>query len=185
MTSGKAVKQRWRTMHKKKDFNPLLFMVSNNLPLDKICGTFPIIFKDYRRLSHALRISWAFYLTMRMKKLSNEPFHQRRANKVFALKGKNHLTAIFTHIYSQLRRKNVQNEKDIIKCLKNSLCYHVSEAMDQEELPEGDHFNLVPFAMRPLIFDRLKKEKKINFFFPYYNQKSYVKRSQRISFLIH
>jgi hypothetical protein len=165
MTSGKAVKQRWRTMHKKKDFNPLLFMVSNNLPLDKICGTFPIIFKDYRRLSHALRISWAFYLTMRMKKLSNEPFHQRRANKVFALKGKNHLTAIFTHIYSQLRQKNIQNEKDIIKCLKNSLCYHVSEAMDQEELPEGDHFNLVPFAMRPLIFDRLKKEKKINFFF--------------------
>ncbi len=164
MTAGKEVKTRWKTMHKKKDFNPLAFMVHNNLPLNKICGTFPIIFKDYRRLSHSLRISWAIYLTMRMKKLTREPFKQRRANKLFGLKGKNHLTAIFAHIYSQLRQLNVVGEKEIIKCLKNSLCYHVSEAMDQEELPEGVQFNLIPFAMRPFI-NKLDKEKKINFFF--------------------
>ena len=164
MTAGEEVKLRWKTMSKKKDFNPLLFMVHNNLPLDKICGTFPIIFKDYRRLAHALRISWAFYLTMRMKKLGDEPFLQRRANKLFALKGKNHLTAIFSHIYSQLRQNKVEDEKDIIKCLKNSLCYHVSEVMDQEELPEGHHINLVPSAMRRLI-ERLDKKGKIDFFF--------------------
>jgi hypothetical protein len=164
MTSGKAVKQRWRTMHKKKDFNPLNFMILNDLPLNKICGTFPMIFKDYRRLSHSLRISWAFYLTMNMKKLTREPFEQRRSNMTFSLKGKNHLTAIFIHIYSQLRHLNVKGEKEIIKCLKNSLCYHVSESMDQDELPEGTHFNLVPYKMRPFI-NNLDKKKKINFFF--------------------
>jgi len=164
MTAGREVKNRWKAMHKKKDFDPFKFMVTNNLPLDKICGTFPVVFRDYRRLSHALRMSWAFYLTMKMKKLSDCSFSQRSKEKSFVLKKKNLLTIIFVHIYSQLKSLEISDEKKIVKCLKNSLCYHVSESMDQEELPEGEHFDLVPIPLRSL-FGALGKEEKINFFF--------------------
>lgn len=164
MKASKEVKVRYKTLHKKKGFSPLHFMLENDLPLDKICGTFPLIFNDYRRVSHSLRMAWAFYLTLRMKRLDRVAFNQRTKDKTFRPKMKNHLTILFVHIYSQLRSLGISDEKSIIKCLKNSLCYHVSDAMDQEEMPEGTYFNMVPFELRGHL-SRLSTEQKVNFFF--------------------
>nr|UJQ92774.1 MAG: putative RNA-dependent RNA polymerase [Narnaviridae sp.] len=174
MKAGRDVKTRFQTMKKRKDFDPLLFMLENKLPLDKACGTFPLVFDDYRLVSHSLRMAWAFFLTMRMKKLDRIKFNQRFKDKTFHPKVKNHLVAVFTHIYSQMRRFHYSSEKDLIKCLKNSLCYHVSDSLDQEEKPEGDHFNMVPFEFRPH-FDHMGKEEKVNFFFSLLQSKSLCK----------
>lgn len=89
MSAGREVKTRFKAMRKKKGFDPLLFMLKNKLPLDKISGTFPVIFRDYRRLSHSLRMAWAFYLTMRMKKLDKHAFSQRSKGGTFCLRRKN------------------------------------------------------------------------------------------------
>lgn len=164
MSAGREVKTRFKAMRKKKGFDPLLFMLKNKLPLDKISGTFPVVFRDYRRLSHSLRMAWAFYLTMRMKKLDGHAFSQRSKGGTFCLRKKNLFTLLFIHIYSSLKQNNVSDEKSIVKCLKNSLCYHVSDAMDQEELPEGTTIDLVPFPLRSL-FSNLGRERKVNFFF--------------------
>jgi len=145
MKAGREVKTLYKSLRKKSDFDPLCFMISNNLPLDKINGTFPMVFEDYRKVSHSLRMAWAFYLTMRMKGYEKVSFSQRCKGHSFRLKSKNLLTILFIHIYSQMKFLDISDEKLIIKCLKNSLCYHVSEALCQDELPEGIHFNMIPF----------------------------------------
>lgn len=174
MKAGREVKNRYDSLKKRKDFDPLLFMISNNLPLDKICGVFPLVFNDYRRISHSLRMAWAFYLTLRMKKMDRVSFNQRMKDKTFKPKMKNHLTAIFVNIYNQLRKKGVKDEKDIVKCLKNSLCYHVSDSLSQDELPEGDRINLIPFQLQGH-FAKLCLEQKVNFFFSLLQSKALCK----------
>jgi len=174
MSMGREVKNRYNTLKGKKGFKPLQFMLENDLPLDKICGTFPLVFEDYRRVSHALRMAWAFFLTMKMKKLDKVPFNQRMKDKTFKPQLKNHFTIIFTHIYSQLKILGIKDEKSIIKCLKNSLCFHVSLSLNQEELPEGDHFNMIPYQLRYQI-DQLEEKEKVNFFFSLLQSKSLCK----------
>lgn len=174
MKADKGVKTLYKTLKGKKDFDPLTFMLDNGLPLDKASGTFPLIFDNYRLVSHSLRMAWAFYLTMKMKKLDRVAFNQRFKDKVFRPKAKNHLTELFIHIYSQMKSFNFSSEKKMIKCLKNSLCYHVSDSMDQDELPEGDHFNMVPFQFRSN-FSALNQEEKVNFFFSLLQSKSLCK----------
>jgi len=164
MKAGREVKTLYKSLRKKSDFDPLCFMISNNLPLDKINGTFPMVFEDYRKVSHSLRMAWAFYLTMRMKGYEKVSFSQRCKGHSFRLKSKNLLTILFIHIYSQMKFLDISDEKLIIKCLKNSLCYHVSEALCQDELPEGIHFNMIPFPLRPF-FDSLEEQESVNFFF--------------------
>jgi hypothetical protein len=174
MKAGKEVKVRYNTMKKRADFCQLSFMVENNLPLDKICGVFPMVFADYRRVSHSLRMAWAFYLTMRMKKMEKVAFNQRTKDKVFRPKAKNLLTVLFVHIYSQLQSLGITEEKSIIKCLKNSLCYHVSESLSQDELPDGPHFNMIPFELRGF-FAKLDLEARVNFHFSLLQSKSLCK----------
>lgn len=174
MASGREVKTRFNTLKKNKDFDPVQFMVLNGLPLDKACGTFPLIFEDHRLVSHSLRMAWAFFLTMKMKKLDRIQFNQRMKDKTFRPKIKNHLTTIFLHIYFQLKAFGFQDEKKLIKCLKNSLCYHVSDSMDQEEKPLGDRFDMVPNAFRPQ-FDKMTKVQKVNFYFSLLQSKALCK----------
>lgn len=161
-------------MKKRKDFDPLLFMIQNNLPLDKICGTFPLVFKDYKVVSHALHMAWAFLLTMRMKKLDRVAFNQRTKDKSFRPKMKNLFTILFVHIFSQIKTLRLKDEKAIVKCLKNSLCFHVSEVLAQEELPTGTHFNMIPFELRKY-FKELEQGERIDFFFSLLQSKDLCK----------
>jgi hypothetical protein len=160
------VVDRFKLMRKRegKDFNFLQFLVTNSIPLDTISGCYPLVFTDYRRIVHSLRLSWAFYLTLKMKKVDNFAFPQRTRNGSFSRRNKDHLSEIFIHLYSSLCKLGITDEKKIIKCFKNSLCYHVSTSLEQTELPEGDRFNLVPIQFRGY-FRLMGEEKKVNFFF--------------------
>jgi len=157
----KTLKKRGKESN---DFNLLEFCVENKIPLDTINGHYPMIFKDYRRIAHSLRLSWAFYLTLQMKDYGKFSFPQRTRNGSFVRKNKNHLSEIFIHIYTSLKKGGINEEKDIVKCLKNSLCFHVSISMDQSELPEGKRIDLVPNQFRGF-FKSLKEEERVNFFF--------------------
>ena len=172
-TGNREIKNRYKLLANRKGFDPIKFLVMNDIPLDKICGIFPMVFTNYRLVAHTLRITWAFYLTMRMKKLHKLEFGQRIRGKTFILKSGNQLTAIFIHIHSHLQELTV-DEKSIIKCLKNSLCYHVSLSLNQDELPEGTSFDLVPDPFRNF-FKGLEKSEKINFFFSLLQSKALCK----------
>lgn len=157
---------RFKLMRKRegKDFNFLKFLITNSIPLDTISGCYPLVFRDFRRIIHSLRLSWAFYLTLKMKKFDNFAFSQRTRKGYFMRRNKDHLSEIFIHLYSSLCKLGISDEKRIIKCFKNSLCYHVSTSLEQTELPEGDRFDLVPLQFRGF-FRLIESEKKINFFF--------------------
>jgi len=158
----------YRTLKKRdkksNNFNLLEFCVKNKIPLDTINGQYPMIFKDYRRIAHCLRLSWAFYLTLKMKDCGNFSFSQRTRKGSFMKKNSNHLSEIFIHLYTSLKKEGINEEKDIVKCLKNSLCFHVSVSMDQSELPEGKRIDLIPTHFRGF-FRKFSEEKRINFFF--------------------
>lgn len=147
------------------------FCQENKLSLDNVDNFLPLLFEDYRKVIHCLKLSWAFYLTLKMYKFDDFPFLQRvrkdRGNlwcKTHRSKKGNYLSCIFVHLYSSLSKLGISDEKSIIKCFKNSLCYHVSESLDQDELPEGSRFDLVPYHFRHKIHG-LEYEKKIKFFF--------------------
>lgn len=160
------VVDRFKTTRKREKgkFSFLKFMVENSIPLDTMNGSFPLVFDDYRRIVHCLRLSWAFYLTLKMKLVEDFPFSQRTRRGTFKLIGKDHLTEIFIHLYSSLKKKKIKDEKSIIKCFKNSLCFHVSISMEQTELPQGERIDLVPHQFRPR-FRKFSGEEKVNFFF--------------------
>lgn len=162
-SASREMKRKYSSCKKRENFSPLEFVIQNDIPLDKITGVFPMVFDNYRLVSHSLRMAWAFYLTLRMKKMDKMNIRQRIRGGRFSLHSKNLLTVLFIHIHSNLSKLE-NSEKKWIKCLKNSLCYHVSESMDQDERPEGDRFNLVPVLLRP-IFNQLKYDEKVNFFF--------------------
>ena len=165
MSADREVKQRYKSMKKQDNFCPVSFMIENSLPLDKINGIFPVIFDNYRLVSHSLRMAWAFLLTMKMKKVDRFSFPQRLKNKTFRPKRKNIFSALFIHIFASLSELCPgRDEKKYIKCLKNSLCLHVSEELDQKELPEGSSFNLVPPHFRSH-FKKFGKQERIEFFF--------------------
>lgn len=167
----KPIKQRFKIVSREKDFSYSQFMIQNKICFDNISGECPMIFDDYRTVLHSLKLSWAFLLTLRMKNLGGFSFPQRFRNGTF--KGTNHgyFSEIFSHIYTSFKKCNLTEEKEIIKCLKTSLCFHVSEELGQSELPEGNRFNLLPISFRGF-FRRLDKDKKINFFFSLLQSKS-------------
>lgn len=140
------------------------FLEVNNIQLDMIDGFFPMVFEDYRLVVHSLRLSWAFYLTLRMKRFSFT-FVQRTRKGLMKKKEGNYLSEIFYHILTSFQKLSFNNEKEIIKCIKNSLCTHVSIVLDQEELPQGVSINLVPPHFRGFFRDKLGKEDSVNFFF--------------------
>lgn len=159
------VKDRFLSLRKqkKKTFSYSEFAIANSIPYDTICGEFPIVFRDYRRTIHCLRLSYAFYLTMVMTNHVKFTFPNRVRQGHFK-KVNTYLSEIFVHLYCSLRREKITDEKKIIKCFKNSLCYHVSQCLDQKEFPEGQRMDLIPIAFRPY-FRKLEPDQKIRFFF--------------------
>jgi len=177
-SAGGNIKKRLLSLEKSnvlsvsKPEGYMRFCQENKLSLDDVNGSlFPLLFEDYRKVIHCLKLSWAFYLTLKMYKLDNFSFLQRvrkgRGNVWYKthkfLKG-NYLSCIFIHFYSSLNKLGISDEKSMIKCFKNSLCYHVSESLEQDELPEGDRFDLIPYHFQTIIF-RLEYKQKIKFFF--------------------
>jgi hypothetical protein len=171
--ADRGLKEKFKSVSKRKDFNPLRFVIENDIPLDKISGVYPMVFNNYRLVSHSLRMAWAFYLTLKMKKMERISYNQRFRKGDMKSTPKNLFTTLFVHIWTHLSQLE-NSEKKWIKCLKNSLCRHVSIAMDQEELPEGDHFNMVPIQLRNF-FRGLEKRTRINFFFSLLQSKSLCK----------
>nr|UJQ92776.1 MAG: putative RNA-dependent RNA polymerase [Narnaviridae sp.] len=118
-----------------RKFNYLDFCLANGINLDLICGTFPLKFKNFRFVSHCLRISYSIYLTFRMHGLFGKvKTRQRKRGGRLEWNPGNLFSKIFIHFLMNL--KNCKDESELIKTLKNSLCYYVSEALEQEEKPE-------------------------------------------------
>lgn len=114
-------------------FNLLEFALKNGIKLDSICGTFPLKFRNFRFVAHSLRISYSLYLTFRMHGLGTLKFRQRTRGGVWKFENTNLFSKIFQHILSSVSK--CKDELDLIKSLKNSLCFYVSDVMDQEEKP--------------------------------------------------
>lgn len=161
---------RFRTLVKRKDFSYHQFMSRNSISFDRITGVFPMVFSDYRLTLHVLRLSWAFYLTLKMCDLDRFGFPQRVRDHSWKRRSGNHLTQLFIHLFSSFKQLDL-DEKSLIKCIKNSLCFHVSESLEQMELPEGDRINLVPVSFRGY-FASLSSQKRIKFFFSLLQSKS-------------
>jgi hypothetical protein len=76
-TKKKSVVESYKASSKNDGFNPVTFLLAHKIPLDSMCGVFPMVFKDYRFTIHCLRMAWAFLLTLKMKKMSDFKFRQR------------------------------------------------------------------------------------------------------------
>lgn len=177
MSAGGNIKRRFKSLEKSGELDrkdPLsykAFCDENHIKLDNIQNYLPLYFEDFRTVVHCLKLSRAIYLTMKMHKISDFKYLQRvrkgrgtHWNKTHKFRSGNYLSSIFCHLFSSLRSLGISDEKAVIKCFKTSLCYHVSESLDQAELPEGAQFDLIPYPFRK-VFNELSKEKKINFFF--------------------
>jgi hypothetical protein len=157
---NKTVKCRFREwkvdkkgFYKKKYPTILHFCSAFGIPLDTINGIYPMKFSNFRVVSHALKLSWAIFLTLKMFKLRGDlQFRQRVRKGDFKVLDQNLLAKLFIHNYHKL--KDCEDEKSVIKLLKNSLCTMVSLAMDQDELPEGDWYNYFPEE----IFNQIQKK---------------------------
>jgi hypothetical protein len=165
------VGEQFRRVHKQKDFDIYRFYVENKLPFDLVGGRLPLIFDDIVLTRHALKLAWAFYLTMKLHNVDGFPFFQR-VRKIVVRKctlkhqrfAKNYLSFIFTHIYLSLQKLKIPDEVELIKVIKNSLCYHVSVSLEQEEFPLGSRIDLIPIGFQPF-FKKLSAEAKIEFFY--------------------
>jgi hypothetical protein len=162
-STNKTVKSRyreWKSRGKdssiRKKYPTLLdFCSAFGIPLDTICGIFPLRFRNERLILHSLRFSWAIFLTLKMFGLKHKlTFEQRVRGKHWVKSNKNLLSKLFIHIYRKM--EGCSNEKSMIKLLKNSLCTQVSLSMNQTELPEGESFNYLP----PEIFSQVRKKLK-------------------------
>lgn len=160
---NKSIRYRYKVESKARDFSPVRFSTRYGIPLDTINGTFPLRFKNSRTLFHSLKISYALYLTMKMFKLDNFKSNQRVRGGLIFLQSDNLLSSIFTHIFSNFHSLSLC-EKDLIKCLKNSLCLMVSKAMDQDDLPSGLSFNLFPTEVWKNV-EKLTKTELVRFSF--------------------
>lgn len=141
---NKSVRHRYkREFSDDENFSYVKFSYRYGIPLDTINGIYPLNFKNSRLVFHSLKISYALFLTMKMFKVDKVKSNQRIRNRMIFLKKENLLSSIFLQIYSNFRKKNL-DEKSLIKCLKNSLCLMVSKAMEQDEVPEGDSIELFP-----------------------------------------
>jgi hypothetical protein len=104
------------------------------------------------------------------RKSDLESLQRVRGRRVFFKQG-NLLSTLFLNIYSQFVKKDL-DEKSLIKCLTNSLCLMVSKAMNQTELPEGDHISLFPTEVWNQIRRSLTQEELVRFSFSCLQSKS-------------
>lgn len=156
--------KKFKSARKDKRFSYLHFAEQNNIKYgDLLSGKYPTVFNDYRRVLHSLKLSRAIILTCRMKQIP--VFGMTRYRKA-TLKPStvNPLTRIFVSIYNQLRIMKIEDECQIIKCFKASLCFEVSRVLDQEESPEGTIIRLIPSEMKYKI-SQLHLSDQVNFYF--------------------
>lgn len=163
--------EQFKRLKKQKDFCIYRFFSENKLPLDLVGGKLPLVFDDIVLTRHALKLAWAFFLTMKLHRIEGFPFFQR-IRKINVRKctlkhqrfTKNYLVFSFTHIYLSLKKLKIESEAKLIKVIKNSLCYHVSVSLEQGELPSGPRIDLVPIGFKP-VFNKLSPESRIEFFY--------------------
>lgn len=166
-----VIKRCFALERKARGFKYLEFAQRHNLRFgDLVSGKYPMIFKDYRRMIHSLKLAWSLYVTLLMK--GTDTTTQQRTRGQGSRRSKvNCLTLLFVNIYSQLRSKGISDERDIIKCFKTSLCYEVSVAMNQFELPEGARIQLLPHSLVSNI-KRLTTDEQVNLYFSFLQAKS-------------
>lgn len=169
--SSRQTKQLFKLQRKGKDFSFTRFASQNNIQFnDLLSGTLPMVFRDYRRVIHCLKLSWALYLTCKMKGLHLRTRQRRRGSQWTQPTSQNSLSTFFVHLYVQLRNKSISEEKDIIKCFKTSLCYLVSESMGQTEFPQGDRIEIVPTRFLPE-FNSFSQDFRVNLYFCFLQSK--------------
>ncbi len=170
-STSPKIQRAFKLELKGKTFSYIRFSKLNNLRYgDLVSGVFPMVFTDLRRVLHCLKLARAIYLTLLMKKIPIEGPTRLRGGKI-QIKGINPLTRIFSSIYYQLRKLKIEDEVSIIKCFKTSLCYLVSEAMDQEEFPIGTRIEVLPSFVKQRVFS-LPEEKRVNVCFSILQSKS-------------
>jgi hypothetical protein len=172
-----SINKHFQKQVKNKNFSYINFINENNMRYnDLICGVYPMVFSDYRRVLHCLKLSWALFITFKMKNL-NPIFRQRCRKKgknnhfSYKMSSQNLLTLLFINIYTQLKVKKISDERQIIKCFKASLCLLVSVEMDQLELPEGIKIDLVPHPILNSL-KLLSKDERLNLYFSFLQSKS-------------
>lgn len=142
--ANSSIRFRYRKESTDKNFNPVEFCLRYKIPMDRASGLLPLKFKNCRVVFHSLKLSYAIYLTLKMFRLGDIRTRQRfRQGRVF-LSSHNLLTVIFLKIFKSLLDLGLSSEKELIKCIKNSLCLLVSNALNQDELPETPHISLFP-----------------------------------------
>lgn len=120
------------------------FFKEFNLPADRICSRFPMCFNSFRLVLHSLKAAHGLYCTLQMFGFDEKLVQLARisrSRKIWVERRENLLSLLFTQVYRGLE-KTVGNSPDLeskwIKVLKTSLCYFVSRAMEQPELPQGE-----------------------------------------------
>ena len=168
---SQRTKRQFKLESKERNFSYFEFSKCHNVRYnDLMSGLFPMVFTDYRRVLHCLKLSHAIHVTLQMQKITVFGPIRKRGNR-FVNSGVNPLTRLFVHLYAQLRFRAITDEKDIIKCFKNSLCLLVSESMDQSELPDGPKIEILPFFLKQQIF-RMDEKKKVSTCFSILQSKS-------------
>jgi hypothetical protein len=141
---------------------------SQNVRLDSILGEFPTLLKFGRATLHALKLSHAVLITMKVFKLTTIPFPQRGKGK-WKMSSKNLLSTLFNHYLFAL---SGLEETDIIKKIKTSLASFVSESLKQDELPQGERFSIFPSHMTRVLKCLQKREQLEQFAFSVLQSKS-------------
>jgi len=132
----------WKQERKVPGANLESFCLEAQIPFD-VVSPFPFVFSNWRRTIHALRLAWSVFLTLKMHRVLGFHFPQRMRGNKFRNKDRNHLTSLFLHYYNSLEGND---ERIWIKQIKNSLCYRLSIELNQDELPEGLRFDILPFS---------------------------------------
>ena len=172
-SSSQKLIRSFKLERKKRVFSYVSFAKRHGLNFcDLIGSTCPSIFTDYRRVLHTVKLSWALYLTLKMKGVSLA-FRKKIdfRGKWTKPSSKNILTLLFVFIYAQLRRQKIVDEKDIIKCFKTSLCYAVSDILNQSEFPEGKRIDLIPRSIVRNIQRKTYLE-QVNIYFSFLQSKA-------------
>jgi len=141
--TSKSIFDRYRKEKQVLGFNPIAFTDKYSIELDTVLGIYPLVFNDARIVFHSLKLSYALFLTLKMFKLNQLKSTQRMRLGKFSFITGNLLSQIFLCIFSQLKKLQL-SEKDVVKCIKSSLCTLVSKAMNQSDLPPGAVIDLFP-----------------------------------------
>nr|UJQ92657.1 MAG: putative RNA-dependent RNA polymerase [Narnaviridae sp.] len=153
-----------------KNFSYSEFCKVNGVPVQTLLGRYPLIFENLTLVKHSLKLTEAFITTLKLQQMFDFNFTQRMNSNDFVKKSQNKFCQIFSHFYFNFLKLKL-SEKDLIKCIKNSLCYHLALAAQQTEFPEGVRINLIPQQFN-MFFKTLSPLKRLEFFFSLNQSKS-------------